>query len=471
MTTFTTRPLLGALAALVGCTAAASPPAPEASARIGDPITFPTPLPDAAVDAPQCTPAPAQCKDPESEAGSYVSIGTMPAPYPLKWSSPFDLFVTTLATSQVGLGLDRSHSIGHVLLKVRCGTAAPFFISQTGANGKKALGDQVVGLMQFADLYNKGPNVIFETHDDGHLYPDIGEKSALIDWSEAIIAQEKLVGGTYDSQPDTSKLPAAIWLLSGMGGVKAGMAALPLAKRHRFVRATIRITDAQCNAIKDWRDAYVSTGGSSRYALHRAPWVIDSGDKYDGGGCGSVSFAGAFYAAGLDYRRAAGRLIERLYIGTSRLTAHVSRPWRRDGWFNVQNPLRYAPKSIPCATNWLGDCKGSLYSWDKPWWKLWSSALKDQESKFSRLWTTGKPTKASTLPVMIFEPEKFYSEVLKTVADKKYDAFTYPGWCEIPVKYPAIALDARTLDGPAETVAGRKKGLTNGWGNLQVKIP
>jgi len=46
------------------------------------------------------------CTDPEKEAGSYVSIGVMPAPYPISWATPYDLFVTVLGTSAAGAGLE-----------------------------------------------------------------------------------------------------------------------------------------------------------------------------------------------------------------------------------------------------------------------------------------------------------------------------------------------------------------------------
>jgi hypothetical protein len=50
----------------------------------------------------------APCTDPETEAGSYVSIGVMPSPYPISWASPYDMFVTTIGTSAASAGL-----IGH----------------------------------------------------------------------------------------------------------------------------------------------------------------------------------------------------------------------------------------------------------------------------------------------------------------------------------------------------------------------
>ena len=415
----------------------------------------------------------AACVDPETQAGSYVSIGVMPAPYPISWVSPYDLFVTTLGTTAAAAGLDRSHSIGHVLLKVRCSTDDPTYISQTGANGKSS--------RQFMAVYNAGPSYLFETQDDGKLY---GDPEAKKDWDDSIAAQDKLANGTYQTDPDTSGLgnQAEVLLLRalrGMPTVLRSMQDLPPATRHRFLRASIRITDDQCRAILAWKKDYVDTGGSSRYSVHRAPWVMDTKAKYDGGGCASVGFAGAFYAAGLDYKKAATRLTERPQIGTSRLTKITLRDNRKpNGWFNVQNVSRYVPDTIPCAENTFDkDCYGADISWSDDHWKNWNGGQrfhggpKDLEYTFSKAWGTNKDVKARTVPIIIFEPERFYKEILGRWTNANYDAFRYTGWCKLDGKVPTIVLDARALTGADEAARGRPRGLVNGWINQDVKLP
>ncbi len=410
------------------------------------------------------------CKDPEKEAGSYVSIGVMPAPYPISWQSPFSLFVTTLGTSAAAAGLDRSHSIGHVLLKVRCGSDEPYYISQTGANGKAAF--------QFLDIYTQGPSYLFVTQNDGKLYADADAKK---DWDGAVEKQEALGDkGTYDVDPEPRDLGDAPWQLWGMSAVKKAVRDLAPVSRHRFVRATIRLTDAQCKAIGTWRDEYVKTGGATRYAVHRAPWVMDTAAKYDGGGCASVGFAGAFYAAGLDFKQAATRVTERLAIGTSRLPNSIIKNARKpNGWFNVQNSGRYVPGSIPCAKE--GDeCYSASISWDDPHWQNWSGGLrpgiwgrdpKDDEGSFSKAWETNKAVKSRIVPLIIFEPERFYKEILGRWTDDKYAAFTYSSWCKIPGKVPTIVYDARQLTGRNEVAAGRPKGIVNGFLNTDTMLP
>ncbi len=420
--------------------------------------TMPPGSPTPPGPAPVC--APPACTDPEAEAGSYVSIGTMPAPYPINWASPFHLFVTTLGTAAASAGMDRSHSIGHVLLKVRCGTDAPTYISQTGANGKEA--------KQFWDVYSQGPNYLFVTQHDGKLYSD---EEAKADWDSAVKLQEALEGGTYTTDPDVDKLPGKVWYLSGMGAVKRAVRDLAPATRHRFVRATIRITEAQCRAILTWRDAYVRTGGSSRYSVHRAPWIMDSHARYDGGGCASVGFAGAFYAAGLDYQAAARRVTERLGIGTSRLTASLVRdPRKPDAWYNLHNATRYVPGNVPCAQHGDEGCYGDSLSWDDDHWKAWQGGLigplwnkvpKDTSGTWSKLWGTHRPVAASIVPLIVFEPERFYQEVLARWNNPAHDAFAYPGWCKLDGKVPTIVLDARDLRGAKEAKDGRPRGIAN----------
>ena len=415
----------------------------------------------------------AACTDPETEAGSYVSIGVMPSPYPISWANPYEMLVTTIGTSAASAGLDRSHSIGHVLLKVRCGTDNPTYISQTGANGKSS--------RQFLSVYEKGPSYLFVTHEDGKLYKDPDAKK---DWEDSIAAQEALAGGTYDTDPDEHGLGnwlerLAIRSLRGMPAVLQSMTDLPPQTRHRFLRATIRISDDQCRAILAWKKDYVDTGGSSRYSVHRAPWVIGGDGKYDGGGCGSVGFAGAFYAAGLDYKRAAIRLTERPQIGTSRLTENTTRDNRKpNGWFNLQNGSRYVPGTIPCAQNTVGPkCYGADLPWDDGHWKAWNGgkrwtgAEKDSELTFSKSWVDHKDVKARRVPIIVFEPERFYREILGRWNNANHDAFSYTGWCKLDLKVPTIVLDARNLTGADEAAKGRPKGLDKGFLNKDVKLP
>jgi hypothetical protein len=434
----------------------------------------------------------APCLDPESQPGSYVSIGVMPAPYPISWANPYRQFVTTLGTVAAANALDtgkaekapdRSHSIGHVLLKVRCGDAAPQYISQTGANGKATT--------QFMDAYKQGPVYMFETHDDGKLY---ARKDAEADWNAAVKAQQDptLVNGTYRTDPDERFLATerpggpkewakleAIRALTGMRAVLRSMADLPPATRHRFVRATIRISDDQCEAILKWRDAYDRTKGSSRYAVTRAPWVMDAAGDYDGGGCGSVSFAGAFYAAGLDYQRAARTLTERIAIGTSRLATAIVRP--RKGpqkWYLVQSRGFYVPGNVPCATDTLGPrCYARDISWDDDHWQAWSGGLrwnnapKDTLLKLGRSWPPmSVDVEARVVPLAVFEPERFYREI-QGAWNGAGTAFDYAGWCKVgDTKVPTIVLDARNLSGAREAAKGRPTGLTNGWDNAAVNL-
>jgi hypothetical protein len=415
----------------------------------------------------------AACIDPETQAGSYVSIGVMPAPYPISWANPYDMFVTTLGTTAASAGLDRSHSIGHVLLKLRCGSDEPTYISQTGANGNRAL--------QFLGVYQSGPNYLFVTQTDGKLYTDAEAKK---DWDDSIAAQEALENGTYQTRPNIRGLGnlaelAGLIALPSMSGVLRSMAALPGATRHRFLRATMRITDAQCRAILAWKADYVATGGSSRYSVHRAPWVMDGRARYDGGGCASVGYAGAFYAAGLDYQRAATRLTERLQIGTSRLTAPLVRDNRRpNGWYNVQNVSRYVPGNVPCAENTFNaTCYGKDIPWTDDHWKAWNGGTrfhggaKDSEFTFSKSWGNNANVKARSVPLIVFEPERFYKEILGRWSNANYDAFRYTGWCKIDGKVPTIVLDARNLTGAAEAAAGRPRGLANGFLNTDVMLP
>jgi hypothetical protein len=322
---------------------------------------------------------------------------------------------------------------------------------------------------------------MFVTQDDGKLYTDAEDKK---DWEDSIAAQNKLENGSYQTDPDVSGLGSAaeillLRLLRGMPTVLRSMQDLPPATRHRFLRATIRITDDQCRAILAWRKDYVDTGGSSRYSVHRAPWVMDSKAKYDGGGCASVSFAGAFYAAGLDYKKAATRLTERLQIGTSRITKRITRDNRKpNGWYNVQSVVRYVPDTIPCAENTLdNNCYGADIPWFDDHWKNWSGGKrwhggpKDSSLTFSKAWGTNKDQAATTVPLIIFEPERFYKEILGRWNNANHDAFRYTGWCKLDGKVPVIVLDARNLTGADEAAKGRPRGLANGFLNTEVKLP
>ncbi|HSS01377.1 MAG TPA: hypothetical protein VLM79_30165, partial [Kofleriaceae bacterium] len=120
----------------------------------------------------ECT----ECKDPEDDTASYyVSIGVMPAPYPIDWTSPNTMYGTTLLTSAFGASnailRDPLHSIGHAMLKVQCGENVQHYISQTGAVGDS--------LAQFKDLQIDRVNMLFKTWEDGFLDPN-GKK----DWED-----------------------------------------------------------------------------------------------------------------------------------------------------------------------------------------------------------------------------------------------------------------------------------------------
>jgi hypothetical protein len=213
--------------------------------------------------------------------------------------------------------------------------------------------------------------------------------------------------------------------------------------------------------------------------VHRSPWVTDAAGTYDGGGCASVSFAGAFYAAGLDYKSAAIRLTERPQIGTSRLTANTTRDIRKpNGWYNLQNGSRYVPGTIPCAQNTIGpNCYGADIAWDDEHWKTWFGGKrwhggeKDSELTFSKSWGDNKDVKARRVPIIVFEPERFYQEILGRWNNADYDAFSHTGWCKLDLKVPTIVLDASKLTGAGVAAKGRPKGLLDGFLNKDTKLP
>jgi hypothetical protein len=407
----------------------------------------------------ECT----RCVDPESTTDqSYVSIGVIPARYPIDWSTPNQMYITSIGASLgfVGWSLWNPHGIGHVLLKVRCGSGEPFYVSQTGANGSAAL--------QFFELSTKRTNMLFKTFDDGKLYDD---DEAEDDWIRSVNRQRGLGDpGTYESDP--KRLRDKDLKAAKADALIDKIKALPKATRRHFVRATIRINDAQCQAIRTWRDAYVETGGSTRYAVHRAPWIMDAAGKYDGGGCGSVSFAGAFYASGLDYKAAAARVTERPQIGTGRLTSSIARDGRKlDGWYLLQRAEYYTPGSVQCAKTGAA-CTASTKPWLDPLYDRWSGP-EDVAGLHSIRWPAfgavgGGPVmvvNSTTVPLVAFEPEKFYQEIMARWNQVNYDAFGHAGWCKIDgTRVPTIVLDGRT-DGDGKDRTGRKDGIKGGFDN------
>lgn len=406
------------------------------------------------------------CVDPEGTVDqSYVSIGVMPAAYPIDWGSPNKVYGTTIATTVIAKTALKDkgpvHDIGHVLLKVRCGRNNPVYISQTGA-----LVDPKDPDKQLRQLQSARVNMLFATFDDGKLYE---REEAEKDWDDSAAEQVKLgEAGTYESNPAA----LALFLVRALPDIlnndekqkiAAFIGALPKVQRHRFVRATIRLDETQCNAILDWRKAYEDNRGSKRYAIHRAPWVTDADRNYDGGACGSVSFAGAFYASGLDYKKVAPRVVERLEIGTARLTEPVTRDNRKlDLWYSLQDEKRYTPGQIPCAKEGQ-DCKAKSKKWFDALYDKWNGP-EDVADNFSKAWGTGKDVKSATLPLVAFEPERFYQEILKRWNQPNHDAFAHPGWCKTDSKVPAIVIDLSKKD------AGRKQGLKDGFANIEVKL-
>lgn len=440
---------------------------------------------------PDCT---GECTDPEAETeGSYVSIGTMPAPYPVDWSTPWKAMITSFGTGTAKIpGAapgDRSHSIGHVLLKVRCEGEEPFYISQTGANVAPIAGissELWATISQAYMLYVNSAETLWTTHEDGHLY-DAAAASA--DWDEFMDRQSSLDDGTFIAEMDdstTGDLNLALTVLAGPGStkefVRESILDLPPVARHAFVKATLRINASQCAAIQAWRDEYVSTGGASRYSIHRAPWVKRADGSYDGGGCASVGFTGAFYATGLDYKAVGGRAIVRLNIGASRLTEQVIADQldATAGWFNMQNPEQHFTGTFECrpSENVLYNCYGDTEPWVlsdssgqevNPFWQAWSGAEDDEGGdRFSPLasWD-GTVSQASAIPMIAFEPEAFYHETLSAWNDPAYDAFTMRGWCTLPGKVPTIVKDARRSNGKENV--GRSQGVS-GW-TEGVRIP
>lgn len=414
----------------------------------------------------ECT----ECVDPETtDDQSYVSIGVMPARYPIDWSTPNTMYATTIAASAgfAGPSLTNPHGIGHVLLKVRCADVSKdaFYLSQTGANRQPA--------KQFTDLDAMRVNMMFQTYGDGKLYLD---DDARKDWDDSIKRQDATgESGTYDSDPkklddDTLKqaklFKAKLKLTVDIDALIARIKALPVVQRPFFLRATIRISDAQCKAIRDWRDDYKKTGGPGRYAVHRAPWVMDARGDYDGGACGSVSFAGAFYIAGLDFRQAAARVIETPAIGTGRLTAPIDRDGRKqDGWYLLQRKADCTPAAVPCA---LTDkkCLALGKPWLDPLYDKWNGD-EDVAGMFNQSWpargAAAVPVKSTTIPLVAFEPEKFYQEIWKRWTQPAYDAFAHKPWCKIDkAKVPTIVLDGRKDGGRA--------GLKNGFDNAEVSL-
>jgi len=422
----------------------------------------------------------ADCIDPESTVDqSYVSIGVMPARYPIDWGSPNRMYVTTIAAG-LGFGGESStnpHGIGHVLLKVRCGKTAPFYLSQTGANDEAT---------QFKDLDAKRVSMIFTTYDkDGKLYTD---PAAEDDWEKSRKRQEALgAPGTYESKPADVQDKALQQLITLQNDLNVKLVKvdlpelirriklLPPVPRRHFVRATIRITDAQCKAIRDWRDAYKASGGSKRYAIHRAPWIMDANEKYDGGACGSVSFAGAFYITGLDHKKAAARVTELPQIGTGRLTESIARDGRKlDGWYLLQNKIYNVPGSVECAK--AGNkCAAS----DRPWlhelYDKWNGP-EDVAGLHGRAWPVfgavggglGMIVNTKTVPLVAFEPEKFYQEILARWNQANYSSFDHAGWCKFGDKVPTIILDGRA--GPDGRDRTPRPGIKGGFDNADSDL-
>jgi hypothetical protein len=421
-----------------------------------------------------------ECVDPETTTDqSYVSIGVMPARYPIDWTSPNSMYVTTIAASAgfAGPSLTNPHGIGHVLLKVRCANAAsaadkaPFYLSQTGANDPAAV--------QFRELDATRVNMMFKTYDkDGKLYTDADAEK---DWNDSIKRQEATAAsGTYESDPaklDDKDLKLAqqfkdrLKITVDIDALIRRITALPRVSRPFFLKAAIQINDAQCKAIRDWRDAYKRTGGPTRYAVHRAPWVMDAQGDHDGGACGSVSFAGAFYIAGLDFRQAAARVIETPQIGTGRLTAPIARDGRkRDGWYLLQRKADVTPAAVPCAETPAKQCLALGKPWLDPLYDKWNGP-EDLAGMFNLSWpvdgAAGKPVKSSTVPLVAFEPEKFYQEIWKRWNQREHDAFAHKPWCKIDGKVPTIVLDGRrTGDKDRTGRDGQKPGFDSAEVNL-----
>jgi hypothetical protein len=413
----------------------------------------------------------AACKDPETtDDESYVSIGVMPSPYPIDWSTPNKMYGTTIATSAVAAIFQRFapkkpvHSIGHALLKVRCGSNKEVYISQTGA-----LEDPKDPNKQLKQLQTERMNMLFATYSDGYLYNDGDAKK---DWQGSIDVQNELENGTYESDVSgvaakiVKELPADV-SADEKTALETFLKNLPRETRHRFVRATIRITREQCDAILAWRDAYDKNGEApARYGLHRAPWVMDDKGNYDGGACGTVSFAGAFYATGLDYKAAATRLGRRLEIGTARLVQPLVRDNRKvDGWYALQDDKRYAPGSIPCAKNGK-ECKANGKPWFDKLYDAWSGP-DDEDDTFSNAWETGNAVKSKTVPLVAIEPEMFYQEILKLVNNLDYKAFAHGPWCKVDPKI-ARKVPVFVLDGTKGVP--RKEGIKGGFSKKEVKL-
>jgi hypothetical protein len=415
----------------------------------------------------------AECKDPEDDTkGYYVSIGVMPSPYPISWKSPNTMYATTLLTSAVGamnrLVGNPLHGVGHVLLKVQCGDVKPEYISQTGA-----IESPRDPFAQLRELQTDRVNMLFRTWDDGFLDPN-GKR----DWETNRVAQKGLNGGTYKTTPRE----AAEGVATLVGGsldpkekdeLKKELQKLDPVSRHQFVRATILITKEQCEAIRDWRKAYADSEGPKRYGAHRAPWVLKGG-KYDGGACGSVSFAGAFYASGLDYKKAAASLTERQNIGTSRLTKPIERdPDKPEGWYLLQDDKRFVPGRVPCKEK-DKQCVASSKKWFDPFYNAWTQAPTgnavadveaDVEAEFSKSWDTGADVLSAVVPLIVFTTEKFYQEILGRLNDDKYQAFGHGPWCKLTKDgVPVIVLDGTGAE------VGRPAGINKGFDTSNSKL-
>jgi hypothetical protein len=182
----------------------------------------------------------------------------------------------------------------------------------------------------------------------------------------------------------------------------------------------------------------------------------DLDDKYDGGACGSVSFAGAFYMTGLDYHKAAERVTQRRQLGTARLTTPITRDLRRmNGWYLLQRDAYYTPGPVDCAEDDDGECLASTKQWLDPLYDKWNDNVNggdDFAGLHNLRWPApgglggvlGLVVESTTIPLIVFEPEKFYEEILARWSNADYDAFGHPGWCKIDkTKVPTIVLDGR----------------------------
>jgi len=380
----------------------------------------------------------------------YVTIGVIPSPYPISWANPFQTLVTT---ARAGI-TTWDHPIGHVLLEYDCGGEGGVrYISQSGLNEWDEFAVSVL------DAYQAGPSTLFETWS-GELQT---QAVASADWSSHERAQipfgrRPLPGPGLNATYDT----AMRYIIPS---VHRFMPRAPV-PRHRFVQATILLSEAQCNAITGWENAYVADGGPGRYGVHSSPWARWGPGQADGGGCASVGWTGAFYATGLDYRAAAPSSTVRLAIGSSRLVREID--WSEVG-FNMHDAGRFARRVDQECTpspEWhrIG-CRAEREDWvvggrPNPYWLLWSGAP-DAPTITVGVWGGAARRMDRTVPLRFFDPERMYAEIMAGVGGARNNLFGHAGWLRVPGQ-PHVLLDARTLNRPGINRNGRST-LTQGW--------